>query len=119
MHMCDKMVGNHNSGRKKSDNSEYYRMGKKTFYIKQKKTKQGVWVDDPIFTWFKRHHGKAWQKQVREYMRWDVKNWKDTSFWQCIKCPNTGLLGNYVSRKQPKCPQCGHWQNEIMRLRYE
>ena len=37
MHMCDKMVGNHNSGRKKSENSDYYRMGKKTFYIKQKK----------------------------------------------------------------------------------
>ena len=77
------MVGNHNSGRKKSTDSEFYRMGKKTFYIKQEKKKNGKWVDDPV------------------------------------RCPNTGLLGNYVSRKQPRCQQCGAWRNEITRLRYE
>jgi hypothetical protein len=45
MHMCDKMVGNHNSGRKKDPLSEYSRMGKKTLYIKQTKNVKGDWVD--------------------------------------------------------------------------
>jgi len=116
--MCDKMVGNHNSGRKKSNNSDYYRMGKKTLYIKQKKNTQGKWVDDLYFQWFKRHHGKDWQTMVRQYMKWDVDNWREKSFWRCTKCPNTGLLGNYVSRKQPNCPKCGEWQNQIMKIRY-
>ena len=119
MHMCDKMVGNQNSGRKKDPMSEYSRMGKKTLYIRQTTKDCKNWIDDTMFQWFKRHHGKHWQTMIRQYMKWDVQNWGEKSFWQCIKCPNTGLLGNYVSRKQPKCPQCGHWQNEIMRLRYE
>ena len=113
------MVGNHNSGRKKSTDSEYYRMGKKTFYNKQKKNIKGKWVDDPIFQWFKRKHGSGWQEQVREWMYLDVKAYKRDKFWRCVACPNTGLLGNYVSRKQPRCQQCGAWKNEITRLRYE
>jgi hypothetical protein len=113
------MVGNHNSGRKKSTDSEYYRMGKKTFYIKQKKNKTGTWVDDPIFQWFKRKHGSLWQAQVRQWMKLDVESYKREKFWRCVKCPNTGLLGNYISRKQPRCHQCGAWKNEITRLRYE
>ncbi len=118
MHMWYKMAGNQNSGRKKDPMSEYSRMGKKTLYIRQT-TKNGKdWVDDPIFQWFKRHHGKHWQTMVRQYMKWDVSSWREKSFWRCTKCPNTGLLGNYVSRKQPKCPTCGQWQNDIMKMRY-
>ena len=119
MYRCDKMVGNHNSGRKKSTDSEYYRMGKKTFYVKQKKNKKGKWVDDPLFQWFKRKHGSGWQEQVREWMYLDVKAYKRDKFWRCVTWPNTGLLGNYVSTKQPRCQQCGAWRNEITRLRYE
>jgi len=113
------MVGNHNSGRKKDPNTENYRMGKKTFYIKQKKSISGKWTDDPYFQWFKRKHGSLWQKQLRQWMKLDVDAWREKSFWRCNKCPNTGLLGNYVSRKSPRCQQCGVWQNEITRLRYE
>ena len=118
MHMCEKMVGNQNSGRKKDPGTEYYRMGKKTFYVRQTKNLKGDWIDDPMFVWFKRHHGSDWQTMVRQYMKWDVQNWREKSFWRC-KCPNTGLLGNYVSRKQPRCVNCKQWQNEICRLRYE
>ena len=113
------MVGNHNSGRKKDPNTENYRMGKKTFYIKQKKSTSGKWTDDPYFQWFKRKHGSLWQKQLRQWMKLDVDSWREKSFWRCVNCPNTGLLGNYVSRKSPRCQQCGAWQNEITRLRYE
>jgi len=113
------MVGNHNSGRKKDPNTENYRMGKKTFYIKQKKNLKDQWVDDPYFQWFKRKHGSLWQKQLRQWMKLDVDAWREKRFWRCNKCPNTGLLGNYVSRKSPRCQQCGAWQNEIIRLRYK
>ena len=119
MYRCDKMVGNHNSGRKRDPNTENYRMGKKTFYIKQKKNIKGGWVDDPYFQWFKRKHGSLWQKQLRQWMKLDVDAWREKSFCRCNKCPNTGLQGNYVSRKSPRCQQCGAWQNEIIRLRYE
>jgi len=113
------MVGNHNSGRKKDPMTENYRMGKKTFYIKQKKSPSGLWTDDPIFQWFKRKHGSLWQKQIREWIRQDVKAYKKKSFWRCVSCPNTGLLGNYISNKQIRCQQCGAWKNEITRLKYE
>lgn len=107
------MVGNHNSGRKKTQNSEDTRMGKKTLYIKQKLNHDtGTWIDDPVFTWFKRHHGAQWQTQVRDFMREDVKYYKRMSFWQC-KCSNHGLLGNYVPNRVPKCHICNTWKNKI------
>ena len=118
MYRCDKMVGNHNSGRKKDPNTENYRLAKKTFYIKQKKNQKGEWVDDTIFQWFKRKHGTDWQKQLKAWMRVDVKHWKTHSFWQC-KCPNTGVMGNYIPNRIPQCPRCKAWHNEIERLRYE
>ncbi len=107
------MVGNHNSGRKKSQDSENTRMGKKTLYIKQEYNQNtGTWIDDPVFTWFKRHHGAQWQTQVRDFMREDVKYYKRISFWQC-KCRNHGLLGNYVPNRVPKCHICNTWKNKM------
>ena len=112
------MVGNHNSGRKKSQNSEDIRMGKKTLYIKQKLNRDtGKWIDDPIFTWFKRHHGAKWQSQVREFMRLDVEHYKREQFWRC-KCPNHGLLGNYIPNRIPKCHICSTWKNKITELQH-
>ena len=112
------MVGNHNSGRKKDPMTENYRMGKKTFYIKQTKNIKGQWVDHPDFQWFKRKHGSLWQKQLRAWMRLDVKHWKEKSYWQC-KCPNEGIMGNYIPKRTVQCPICDSWQNEIIKLRYE
>ena len=118
MYRCEIMAGNKNSGRKKDPMSEYSRMGKKTFYIKQTKNLKDEWVDDPIFQWFKRKHGALWQKQLRAWMKLDVDRWKIKMWWQC-KCPNTGIMGNYIPTRIPKCPTCGEWHNEITRLRYE
>jgi len=111
------MVGNHNSGRKKDPNTENYRMGKKTFYIKQKKNTKGEWVDDPNFQWFKRKHGSNWQKQLKAWMLLDVRQWKENAHWRC-KCPNEGIMGNYIPKRTPQCPICDAWQNEIIRLRH-
>ena len=68
-----------------------------------------VTIDDPIFTWFKRHHGARWQSQVREFMRLDVEHYKREQFWRC-KCPNNGLLGNYIPNRLPKCHICNTWK---------
>jgi len=118
MHMWCKMVGNKNSGRKKDPLTEYSRMGKKTFYVRQTKNLKNEWVDDPVFQWFKRIHGSLWQKQIRAWMIADVKRVKQTKYWRC-KCPNTGILGNYVPNRVVKCPRCFEWQNELTQLRYE
>ena len=118
MYLCEKMVGNKNSGRKKDPMSEYSRMGKKTLYIKQTKNLKGDWVADTIFQWFRRKHGALWQKQLRAWMKLDVDRWKTKSWWQC-KCPNTGVMGNYIPNRIPKCPNCNEWHNEIDKLRYE
>ena len=113
-----RMVGNHNSGRKKTQDSENVRMGKKTLYIRQTyNEKTGKWIDDPIFQWFKRHHGAAWQSQVRDFMAEDVYHWKRTAFWRC-KCFAVGLLGNYVPNKVPKCHICDTWKNKISKLQH-
>ena len=119
MHMWCKMVGNKNSGRKKDPLTDYIRMGKKTLYIRQTMSRDtGNWIDDPIFQWFKRHHGAQWQAQVREFMRQDVEHYKTHHFWRC-KCPNVGLLGNHVPNKLPKCHICNSWRRQIDKLRYD
>ena len=117
MYRCEKMAGNRNSGRKKDPMSEYTRLAKKTFYIRQTKNLSGEWVDDPIFQWFKRHHGALWQKQLRAWMRIDVKQYKIDKYWQC-KCPNTGITGNWVSNRIPQCVNCEQWKNDLAKLRY-
>tara|TARA_R100000781_G_C4078808_1_gene127000 strand:- start:269 stop:619 length:351 start_codon:yes stop_codon:yes gene_type:complete len=112
------MVGNKNSGRKKDPVSDYIRMGKKTLYIRQTQSSDtGKWIDDPVFTWFKRHHGAKWQSQVREFMRLDVEQYKREHFWRCL-CPNHGLLGNYIPNRVPKCHICGRWKNKITELQH-
>ena len=112
------MVGNKNSGRKKDPVSDYIRMGKKTLYIRQTQNSDtGKWIDDPVFTWFKRHHGAKWQSQVREFMRLDVAHYKREHFWRC-KCPNHGLLGNYIPNRVPKCHICNTWKNKITELQH-
>tara|TARA_Y100001938_G_C8060502_1_gene416936 strand:+ start:978 stop:1328 length:351 start_codon:yes stop_codon:yes gene_type:complete len=112
------MVGNKNSGRKKDPVSDYIRMGKKTLYIRQTQSSDtGKWIDDPVFTWFKRHHGAKWQSQVREFMRLDVAHYKREHFWRC-KCPNNGLLGNYVPNRVGKCHICNTWKNKITELQH-
>jgi len=116
--MCEIMVGNHNSGRKKDPMSEYSRMGKKTLYIRQTKNLKGEWTDDPLFQWFKRIHGSLWQKQLRTWMRMDVERVKQKNYWQC-GCPNKGVQGNYIPNRIPKCPTCNSWKNELAKLRYE
>ena len=118
MYQCDKMVGNLNSGRKKDPNTEYSRMGKKTFYVRQTKNLKNEWIDDPVFQWFKKKHGALWQKQIRAWMNLDVKNYKETKYWQC-QCPNTGIMGNYIHNRQPRCASCLSWKNELARLRFE
>ena len=93
------MVGNKNSGRKKDPVSDYIRMGKKTLYIRQTQSSDT---------------GKS---QVREFMRLDVEHYKRESFWRC-KCPNNGLLGNYIPNRLPKCHICGSWKNKIVQLQH-
>ncbi len=118
MHMCEIMAGNHNSGRKKDPLSDRKRLAKKTLYINQTKNLSGDWVDDPIFQWFKRIHGSLWQKQLRTWMRMDVTRVKTEKYWQC-KCANTGIAGNYIPNRTPRCPTCKEWKNDLAKLRYE
>ena len=73
---------------------------------------------DPIFVWFKRHHGARWQEKLRQYMYNDVKHWKIHEFWRC-ECPNVGTLGNYNHNQTPKCHKCGTWKNTAMRRIHE
>jgi len=111
--MCEKMVGNHNSGRKPDPLAGQTRHKKITFYVKETGGKL-----DPIFVWFKRHHGASWQKNVRQYMYNDVKAWKLHRFWRC-ECDNIGVLGNYVHAQTPKCHRCDTWKNEAVRRIHE
>ena len=117
MYRCEKMVGNLNSGRKKDPESDYTRMGKKTFYVRQTKNLKDEWVDDTTFQWFKKKHGNLWQKQIRTWMYLDVTRFKEEKHWQC-KCPNTGVLGNYIPNRQPRCASCLEWKSELAKLRY-
>jgi len=112
-----KMVGNHNSGRKPDPLAGQTRHKKITFYVKEYQDFQG-WKLDPIFVWFKRHHGARWQEKLRQYMYNDVKHWKIHEFWRC-ECPNVGTLGNYNHNQTPKCHKCGTWKNTAMRRIHE
>jgi len=111
--MCEKMVGNHKSGRKADPMKGQTRHKKVTFYVKEFQDFQG-WKLDPIFVWFKRHHGTRWQERVRQHMYNDVTAWKQTHFWRC-ECPNTGVLGNYNHLQTPQCNRCQTWKNESVR----
>ena len=109
------------SGRKPDPYKDYYRLGKKTFYVKQHK-KNGKWEDGHDFQWFKRHHGSRWQDVLRAFMRQDVKHFKD-KHWPC-KCrslpevskPN--IFWGYNHRRQLKCHKCGDYQSTYARRVY-
>ena len=106
------------SGRKADPLTEYRRYGKKTLYIRQTKNQKGEWVDDPTFQWFKMHYGSRWQDVIRSFMRRSVMEIKETKYWQCNKCPNVGMLGNYHHNRVPKCPKCGQFKNKLMERYY-
>ena len=111
------MAGNHNSGRKPDPLAGQIRHKKITFYVKEYHNYKG-WKLDPIFLWFKRHHGARWQEKVRSWMYNDVAEWKLTRHWRC-ECPNEGTFGNYMHQRQPKCHTCGTWKNEAVRRIHE
>jgi len=101
------MVGNHKSGRKADPLAGQVRHKKITFYVKEYQDYEG-WKLDPIFVWFKRHHGTDWQTRVRQYM-----------YNGHCECDNIGVLGNYVHVQTPKCHRCGTWKNEHVRRIHE
>ena len=110
------MVGNRNSGRKKEINSELVRYKKRSFYVKEY-FNNGKWVEDPNFTWFRRHYGARWQDEVREWMRQDVVAWRKFSHWRC-NCEG-GLYANYRHDRIDKCHTCGEFRTEAIRRTYE
>ena len=51
-------------------------------------------------------------------MRMDVTRVKTEKYWRC-KCANTGVAGNYIPNRTPRCPTCKEWKNDLAKLRYE
>jgi|TARA_R110002096_G_C14630608_1_gene724895 hypothetical protein len=114
------MVGNHKSGRKPSAESSYTRTKKVSFYVKEYAVTNHdgnivEWVEDPMFLWFKRHHGAQWQARVRAWMHNDIESWKKYHHWRC-GCPNRGPLGNYHHNRTPQCQVCKQWKNKAMEI---
>jgi len=112
------MVGNRNSGRKAEANSNDVRYKKRSFYVKEYYSHQkDKWIEDPTFTWFRKHHGARWQDQIRTWMRQDVIAWREKSHWRCA-C-DSDLHGNYRHINIHKCYSCKTWKNEATRRAYE
>ena len=114
------MAGNHKSGRKPNPDGGLERSKKYTFYVKEYAHTNldgniDYWVEDSYFQWFKRKHGSHWQEQVRAFMRWDVKQWKENHHWRC-KCKPIGIWQNWKHNRQTKCHACGEYRRQSDRV---
>lgn len=106
------------SGRKPDPYGNYSRHGKKTFYVKQH-LMDGKWQDDHDFQWFVKKHGQNWQRELRIFMRQEVKAWKKL-WWscECEKVP-TNLFSGLNHPRVDRCGKCLEYKNEIARRIYE